>query len=42
VSWAWKIALLELALPNKFSLGYKGVWEVFEDFVFLKFSRAGI
>ena len=30
------------ALPDNFSLGPKGIWEVFDDFVFLKFLRAGI
>jgi hypothetical protein len=30
------------ALPNNFSLGPKGIWEVFDGFVFLKLLRAGI
>ena len=37
-----KIYKAKPALPNNFSLGPKGIWEVFEVFVFLKLSRAGI
>ena len=37
-----KIYKTKPTLPNNFTLGPKEIWEVFEDFVFLKFSRAGI
>jgi hypothetical protein len=37
-----KIYRTKPALPNNFSLGPKEIWEVFEAFVFLKFSRAEI
>ena len=33
-----KIYKTKPALPSSFALGPKGVWEVFEDFVFLQFS----
>jgi hypothetical protein len=37
-----KIYKTKPALPNNFSPGPKEIEEVFEVFVFLKFSRAGI
>jgi hypothetical protein len=37
-----KICKTKPALPNNFSLGPKGIWEVLDGFVFLKFLRAGI
>jgi hypothetical protein len=37
-----KIYKTKLPLPNNFPLGPKEIWEVFDDFVFLKFLRAAI